>query len=45
MEKGYESPQVTDYGRLTDVTAGQTHGDVTDRDFPAHTPKKDLTFS
>lgn len=45
MEQGYEAPRVRDYGRLTDITAGQTNGDVTDRDFPAHTPKQALTFS
>jgi hypothetical protein len=45
MEQGYEAPEIRDYGRLTDITAGQQDGQVTDRDFPAHTPKQDLTFS
>jgi hypothetical protein len=41
----YQPPKVTDYGDLTEITAGQVDGDFTDRDFPANTPKKDLTFS
>lgn len=41
----YEPPAVTDYGTLTELTAGQSDGDFTDRDFPANTPKRDLTFS
>jgi hypothetical protein len=41
----YQSPQVVDYGRLTDLTAAQHDGNFTDRDFPAGTPKGDLTFS
>ena len=41
----YEAPKVVDYGTLTEMTAGQSDGDVTDRDFPANTPKSDLTFS
>jgi hypothetical protein len=41
----YEAPTVKDYGTLVQLTAGQTDGDFTDADFPAHTPKKDLTFS
>jgi hypothetical protein len=41
----YEAPKVTDYGTLVQLTAGQTDGDFTDRDFPVHTPKQDLTFS
>lgn len=43
--QGYEAPRIRDHGGLTDLTAGQTNGNVTDRDFPAHTPKQDLTFS
>ena len=47
MEKDmeYESPRVLDYGTLTEVTAAQATGNFTDRDFPAGTPKDDLTFS
>jgi hypothetical protein len=41
----YEVPQVKDYGTLVELTAGQANGDFTDKDFPAHTPKSDLTFS
>lgn len=41
----YEPPQVVDYGTLVALTAAQSDGDHTDRDFPAGTPKDDLTFS
>jgi hypothetical protein len=42
---GYEPPQVTDYGALTEITAASATGGFTDRSFPAHTPKGDITFS
>jgi hypothetical protein len=45
MEQDYKAPQIRDYGRLTDITAGQANGEFTDRDFPVHTPRQDLTFS
>ena len=41
----YQKPKVVDYGKLTDVTAQQTDGNFLDRDFPAGTPKDQLTFS
>ena len=41
----YESPKVADYGKLVDLTAALADGERLDRDFPAGTPKKDLTFS
>jgi hypothetical protein len=41
----YEGPAVTDYGTLIELTEAQQDGDFTDRDFPVHTPKQDLTFS
>ena len=41
----YEAPKVVDYGSLAALTAGQTNGDTTDRNFPANTPKSELTFS
>ena len=41
----YETPAIVDYGSLAELTAGGMSGDFTDRDFPAHTPKSDLTFS
>lgn len=41
----YQGPEIVDLGDLQDVTAGQSSGDVTDRDFPAGTPSSDLTFS
>ena len=41
----YEEPTVVDYGTLVELTAAQQDGNFTDRDFPANTPKEDLTFS
>ena len=41
----YQAPKVVDYGTLTDLTAGQSDGNFTDRAFPVNTPKRDLTFS
>src|SRR3954468_21031263 len=41
----YEIPTVTDYGNLTEITAGMSDGNFTDRSFPVNTPKRDLTFS
>jgi hypothetical protein len=41
----YEAPRVVDYGTLVALTAAQSDGERTDRDFPAGTPKNDLTFS
>lgn len=42
---GYEAPTIADYGDLVELTAQQTGGDFTDADFPAGTPRGDLTFS
>jgi hypothetical protein len=41
----YVAPEVTDYGKLTEITAGQMNGRFTDRSFPNNTPADDLTFS
>jgi hypothetical protein len=41
----YQAPKVSDYGDLTEITAGQSDGDFTDAQFPVQTPKRDLTFS
>ena len=41
----YEAPRVTDYGSLTEITAGMSDGTVTDRAFPIGTAKSDLSFS
>jgi hypothetical protein len=41
----YEKPTVIDYGKITDLTAGQTNGNFTDKAFPVHFPKDQLTFS
>ena len=41
----YETPKIEDFGKLEELTAGQSDGDYTDRDFPVNTPKRDLTFS
>jgi hypothetical protein len=42
---GYVAPEVTDYGKLTDITAGGTAGNFTDAAFPAGTPKGNITIS
>ena len=41
----YETPKIEDHGSLEELTAGQKEGESTDRTFPVHTPKKNLTFS
>jgi hypothetical protein len=41
----YETPKITDFGDLVELTAGQSDGEATDKLFPALTPKRDLTFS
>jgi hypothetical protein len=41
----YEAPKITDYGSLTEITAGQVAGGRTDRVFPVGTPAGSLTFS
>jgi hypothetical protein len=41
----YEKPEVQDYGSLAELTAGQSDGQFTDRDFPVNTPRDELTFS
>lgn len=41
----YESPMITDHGTLAEITAGQSDGNFTDRDFPVNTPRDELTFS
>jgi hypothetical protein len=46
MEKNiYETPMIEDHGSFEDLTAGSKEGESTDKAFPVHTPKKDLTFS
>jgi hypothetical protein len=48
MEKDtneYETPRIEDHGDLAELTAGNSTGEYTDKAFPVHTPKKDLTFS
>ncbi len=41
----YEPPRITDYGDLTEITAGTQDGNFLDRSFPVNTPKGKLTFS
>jgi hypothetical protein len=41
----YEAPEVTDYGKLTDITAATKQTGNTDRAFPVGTPIGDITFS
>lgn len=48
MEKDrieYEAPRIEDHGDLAELTAGNASGEFTDKLFPVHTPKKDITFS
>ena len=42
---GYEPPEVKDYGKLADLTAGSASGRRLDASFPAGTLYGDLTFS
>jgi hypothetical protein len=44
-EGQYEPPEVKDYGRLSDLTAGSSSGTKLDAAFPAGTLFNDLTFS
>jgi hypothetical protein len=41
----YEKPSIVDFGTLTQLTAAQAAGRVTDRDFPSGTPVDEPTFS
>jgi hypothetical protein len=41
----YTEPKIVDHGDLADLTAAQMTGENLDRDFPAGTPRGDLTFS
>lgn len=41
----YDGPAIQDFGSLAELTAGQSDGDFTDRDFPVLTPRFLLTFS
>jgi hypothetical protein len=41
----YEAPKIVDFGDLVELTAATQSGNYTDKDFPAGTPKDDLTFS
>jgi hypothetical protein len=41
----YEEPKVTDYGDLTELTAGAADGNFLDKNFPVNTPAGKLTFS
>jgi hypothetical protein len=41
----YEKPEVVDYGKLEDLTAGGQDGDFLDQAFNILTPRADLTFS
>jgi hypothetical protein len=41
----YEAPEVTDYGKLTDITAATKSSGNTDRAFPVGTPSGSITFS
>jgi hypothetical protein len=41
----YEKPVVIDYGDLRELTAANSLGNHTDRDFPRSTPPTSITFS
>lgn len=41
----YEKPVLVVYGTLEDITQGTSGGETLDADFPAGTPRGDLTFS
>jgi hypothetical protein len=41
----YTGPEITDYGDLTELTAGTSRGNYLDAAFPAGTPRGDLSFS
>ena len=43
--QAYEAPRVTRLGKVESWTKGAAQGLFTDRDFPVHTPTKDLTFT
>ena len=47
MEKiiTWETPQIEDYGDLTELTAGGQGGENLDAAFPEGTPRSQLTFS
>jgi hypothetical protein len=48
MEKDtleYEAPRIEDHGNLAELTAGSHEGEFTDKAFPVHTPKNQITFS
>jgi hypothetical protein len=41
----YVEPKIVDHGALVEITAMMQDGEYTDRDFPANTPRGELTFS
>lgn len=45
MKKVYEAPKVQEIGSVHELTLGSADGYALDADFPAGTPKSDLTFS
>ena len=45
VEVGYDQPTIADYGDLIEMTAQAEDGNFLDADFPAGTPRGDLTFS
>lgn len=44
-ERQYEPPEVKDYGKLSELTAGSRDGDALDASFPVNSLRRDLTFS
>jgi hypothetical protein len=45
VAREYEPPEVKDYGKLSDLTAGSRDGEALDASFPVNTLRRELTFS
>jgi hypothetical protein len=45
QKKSYLKPELTVHGNVEVLTKGSAIGNFTDRDFPAGTPRGELSFS
>jgi hypothetical protein len=45
QKKSYLKPELTVHGNVEVLTKGTSLGNFTDRDFPAGTPRGELSFS
>jgi hypothetical protein len=43
--KPYEAPRIVEQGNVAELTGMHSTGGYTDKAFPAHTPRSELTFS